>query len=227
MAAPPSDQTSAEPSAKLFVGGLSWNTTDQSLRDAFASFGEIESTKVITDRETGRSRGFGFVTYLNVEDSRNARDKMQNQEVDGRQVRCDFASEGRGSRQGFDNRSGGGGRFGGGDRFGGDRRGSAPYSRGGGRGGFGGGDRGDRGDRSTATSSTDTRSSYRVPTATERLPKGLPDWFARNDTDADGQVMMAEYMTEFTEARAVEFAGYDLNGDGIITPEECLEVDGK
>jgi Ca2+-binding EF-hand superfamily protein len=104
--------------------------------------------------------------------------------------------------------------------------GSAPSSsgdRGRGRGGYGGGRGGDRNDKST----TDTRKSYRVPTATERLPKGLPDWFARNDTDADGQVMMAEYMTDFTETKAAEFAKFDLNGDGIITPDECLEAEGK
>jgi hypothetical protein len=65
-----------------------------------------------------------------------------------------------------------------------------------------------------------------VPSATERLPKGLPSWFARNDTDADGQVMMAEYMTDFTDSKAAEFAKYDLNGDGIITPDECLDAAG-
>ena len=48
--------------AKLFVGGLSWGTTDEGLRAAFESFGEVEEAKVVTDRETGRSRGFGFVT---------------------------------------------------------------------------------------------------------------------------------------------------------------------
>ena len=73
----------------------------------------------------------------------------------------------------------------------------------------------------------DGKKSYRVPTATERLPKGLPDWFARNDTDADGQVMMAEYMTDFTESKAAEFAKYDLNGDGVITPREGVEVEDK
>jgi len=73
----------------------------------------------------------------------------------------------------------------------------------------------------------DTRKSYRVATATERLPKGLPDWFARNDTDADGQVMMSEYMTEFTETKAADFAKYDINSDGVITPSECLEIEGK
>ncbi|MCA9604201.1 MAG: RNA-binding protein, partial [Myxococcales bacterium] len=48
-------------SKKLFVGGLAWATTDQSLYDAFTSFGEVTDAKVVTDRETGRSRGFGFV----------------------------------------------------------------------------------------------------------------------------------------------------------------------
>ena len=48
---------------KLFVVGLSWDTTDDVLRQAFASFGEITEAKVITDRDTGRSRGFGFVTF--------------------------------------------------------------------------------------------------------------------------------------------------------------------
>ena len=48
---------------KLFVGGLSWDTTDDSLREAFASCGEITEAKVIKDRDTGRSRGFGFVTF--------------------------------------------------------------------------------------------------------------------------------------------------------------------
>ena len=50
-------------SKKLFVGGLSWGTTDDGLHGAFSRFGEIVEAKVITDRETGRSRGFGFVTF--------------------------------------------------------------------------------------------------------------------------------------------------------------------
>ncbi|CAL0323465.1 unnamed protein product [Lupinus luteus] len=50
-------------SSKLFVGGLSYGVDDQSLRDAFASFGDVVEARVITDRESGRSRGFGFVNY--------------------------------------------------------------------------------------------------------------------------------------------------------------------
>ena len=49
--------------SKLFVGGLSWDTTDDSLREAFEAFGTVREARVILDRNTGRSRGFGFVTY--------------------------------------------------------------------------------------------------------------------------------------------------------------------
>lgn len=54
-------------SKKLFVGGLSWGTTDEALRGAFSRFGEIAEATVITDRETGRSRGFAFVTFASDE----------------------------------------------------------------------------------------------------------------------------------------------------------------
>lgn len=100
-------------------------------------------------------------------------------------------------------------------------QGGNSYGRG--RGGWGGG----RDSTARSSEKGDSRKSYRVPTATERLPKGLPDWFARNDVDADGQVAMAEYMTELTDSKAAEFLKFDLDGDGIITPEECLEVEGK
>lgn len=96
---------------------------------------------------------------------------------------------------------------------------------GGGREGWGG--RGGSNDRERGDSSKtaqSTKKSYRIPTATERLPKGLPDWFARNDANADGQVMMAEYMTSLTEQMAADFLKYDLNTDGVITPAECLKV---
>lgn len=66
---------------------------------------------------------------------------------------------------------------------------------------------------------------YRVATATELLPKGLPDWFARDDVDGDGQVMMSEYLTSQTEQMAAEFAQYDRNNDGVITPAEALAVE--
>jgi Ca2+-binding EF-hand superfamily protein len=66
-------------------------------------------------------------------------------------------------------------------------------------------------------------------TATERLPAGLPDWFARNDADGDGTVSMAEFLKAKgdTEAAAKEFAQYDLNGDGVLTPQEALKTAKK
>lgn len=76
-------------------------------------------------------------------------------------------------------------------------------------------------------SATDTKKSYRFLTPTERLPKGMPDWFIKNDADGDGQIMMVEYSSNWTESTAAEFAKLDLDGDGIITPEECLAAEPK
>ena len=80
-------------SKKLFVGGLAWATTDDGLREAFSSFGNVIEAKVICDRQTGRSRGFGFVTFENEENAAAARDAMHNQNLDGRQIRIDFADD--------------------------------------------------------------------------------------------------------------------------------------
>lgn len=71
------------------------------------------------------------------------------------------------------------------------------------------------------------KKSYRSLTPTERLPKGMPSWFIKADADGDGQIMMAEYAASWTEAAAAEFAKYDLDGDGIVTPSECLAVEKK
>ncbi|MEK7704504.1 MAG: RNA-binding protein, partial [Myxococcota bacterium] len=68
---------------KLFVGGLSFDTTDDGLREAFARFGDIVEAKVITDRDTGRSRGFGFVTFTAGEGARVAIDEMNGTSLDG------------------------------------------------------------------------------------------------------------------------------------------------
>jgi Ca2+-binding EF-hand superfamily protein len=78
---------------------------------------------------------------------------------------------------------------------------------------------------SSSSSGKDKRSPYRFSTATERLPSGLPDWFLQKDADADGQVSMAEFATEWTDAKVAEFRRYDLNGDGVITAAECLAVE--
>ena len=102
-------------SNKLFVGGLSWNTTDDGLRAAFEQFGQVTDAKVITDRETGRSRGFGFVTYGNAEDAQSAIAQMNGQQLDGRTLNVNEAAE-RAPRPG-----GGGGGRGGPSRGGRDR----------------------------------------------------------------------------------------------------------
>lgn len=99
---------------KLFVGSLSWNTTDHELAEAFARFGDITEAKVITDRDTGRSRGFGFVTFADSAAADAAMNEMNGAQIDGRQVTVNEARDKR--------RDGGGG--GGGGR---------------GRGGYGGG----------------------------------------------------------------------------------------
>ncbi len=121
-------------SSKLFVGGLSWGTSDDALRQAFSEFGEVTEAKVITDRETGRSRGFGFVTFAEASQAQEARDQMNGEYLDGRMIRVDVAHDRRsGGGGGGGNRGGGG--YGGG---GGGGRGGGGYG-GGGGGGYGGG----------------------------------------------------------------------------------------
>ncbi|KAJ6927219.1 hypothetical protein NC651_011330 [Populus alba x Populus x berolinensis] len=121
----------AEVEYRCFVGGLAWATTDQSLQEAFSQYGEIIDSKIINDRETGRSRGFGFVTFNNEKAMRDAIDGMNGQDLDGRNITVNEAQS-RGSGGGGFSRGGGGG-YGGGRREGG----GGGYSRGGG--GYGGG----------------------------------------------------------------------------------------
>ena len=80
-------------SKKLFVGGLAWATTDDSLHAAFSPFGEILEAKVIYERQTGRSRGFGFVTFVQDADADAARAAMNGQAIDGRTIRIDSADQ--------------------------------------------------------------------------------------------------------------------------------------
>ena len=104
-------------SKKLFVGSLSWDTNDEGLRSAFGAHGEVSEAVVISDRDTGRSRGFGFVTFEDDEAADKALAALNGTELDGRSIRVDVAQ----AKQ----RSGGGGGNGGGG--------------GGGRGGYSGG----------------------------------------------------------------------------------------
>lgn len=71
---------------KLFVGSLSWGVTDDQLKDFFAQAGTVVSAKVITDRDTNRSKGFGFVEMSSDEEAKAAVDKLNNQELDGRTI---------------------------------------------------------------------------------------------------------------------------------------------
>jgi len=71
---------------KLFVGSLAWATTDDSLRDFFAQVGTVESASVVMDRETNRSRGFGFVEMSSEDEAKAAVDKLNNTDLDGRAV---------------------------------------------------------------------------------------------------------------------------------------------
>ena len=119
---------------KLFVGGLAWATRDDDLYNAFGQYGEVTDARVVMDRDTGRSRGFGFVTFANADDAASARTAMDGAELDGRTIRVDEAQDrGRGGGGG----GGGGGRRGGGGGYGGGGGGGR-------RGGGGGYDSGDR-----------------------------------------------------------------------------------
>ena len=107
------------PKNKLFVGGLSWDTDDAGLRTAFERFGPIVESKVITDRDTGRSRGFGFVTFDAPADAQTAIGEMDGADLDGRQIRVNEAEDkqrGGGGGGGGRGGRGGGGRGGGGGR---------------------------------------------------------------------------------------------------------------
>ncbi len=110
---------------KLFVGGLSWDTTDDGLRQAFQPFGEITEAKVITDRDTGRSRGFGFVTFAEGEEAQSAITAMDGKNLDGKTIKVNEAQEkprGGGFGGGGRGAGGRGGGFGGGGRGGGRNR---------------------------------------------------------------------------------------------------------
>ena len=112
---------------KLYVGNLSFNTSNQDLIDLFNGVGPVTSANIIEDRETGRSRGFGFVEMENQSDGETAISQLNGKEVDGRELKVNEAKpqgEGGGNRGGFrgGNRGGGGrGNYGGGGGGGGGR----------------------------------------------------------------------------------------------------------
>ncbi|XP_022140496.1 glycine-rich RNA-binding protein 4, mitochondrial-like [Momordica charantia] len=89
-----SQSSSSSPSAlnnKLFVAGLSWSMDERSLKDAFSSFGEVTEVRIVYDKDSGRSRGFGFVNFTNEDDAQCAKDAMDGKALLGRPLRISFA----------------------------------------------------------------------------------------------------------------------------------------
>ena len=119
---------------KLYVGNLAYSTTDQDISDLFSQAGTVESVSIITDRDTGRSKGFGFVEMANDDEAGQAIEKFNGQELEGRPLTVNEA------RPKEDRGGGGGGR--GGYRGGGGGGGGRGHGGGHGGGGGGGGGRG-------------------------------------------------------------------------------------
>jgi RNA recognition motif-containing protein len=113
---------------KLYVGNLSFNTTDQDLANLFADFGSVTSAQVVLDRDTGRSRGFGFVEMATEDEAQKAIGATNGKNVDGRPLTVNISrpreSSGGGGGYGGNRGGGGGGRSGGGGGYGGGRGGS-------------------------------------------------------------------------------------------------------
>jgi cold-inducible RNA-binding protein len=125
---------------RLYVGNLSFNTTADGVRTAFQQFGTVSDVHLVSDRETGRSRGFAFVTMGTPEEASKAIEGMDGKTLDGRPLRVNEAEQ----RQARGGGGGGGGYRGGGGGGGGYRGGGGGYG-GGGDGGGGGGGGGDWG----------------------------------------------------------------------------------
>jgi RNA recognition motif-containing protein len=95
----------------IYVGNLPWDLTEEDLREAFAAFGEVETAKIVTDRETGRARGFGFVEMSNKDEGTAAISGLNEKDLKGRAIKVNEARPRTENR-----RPGGGGGFGGGGR---------------------------------------------------------------------------------------------------------------
>lgn len=119
-------------SKTLYVGNLNFRTEEEGLRAAFADYGTVTDARIVIDRDTGRSRGFGFIEMADDAEADEAVSKMNGADLDGRQLRVNEAQP-RTEGGGGGGRRGGGGGGGGRGGYGGG---------GGGRGGYGGGDRG-------------------------------------------------------------------------------------
>ena len=78
---------------KVFIGGLSWNTDESTLSQTFEQVGEVTEVNIIKDQETGRPRGFGFVTFTSSEDANRAVERFDGKELDGRNVKVNIAED--------------------------------------------------------------------------------------------------------------------------------------
>ena len=131
---------------EIYVGNISFDASEGDLQDAFEEFGAVSQLKIITDRETGRSRGFAFVTMDNAEEAKAAIEGLNGRDVAGRELSIREATP-RAPRSGGGGFGGGGRGQGGGGGYGGGGRGNGGGYGGGGRGGDRGGRGGDRGGR--------------------------------------------------------------------------------
>lgn len=120
----------SDPSSVLFVGNISWNTTEDNLWEVFAEYGEVKSVRIPTDRESQKPKGFAYVEFIDINTAKKAFEGASGSQIDGRSIRLDYS-------QPRDGGAGGGG-FGGGFRGGRGRGGDRGW------GGRGGGDRGGR-----------------------------------------------------------------------------------
>jgi cold-inducible RNA-binding protein len=130
----------------IFVAKLNYDTSSDALREAFEQFGSVDSASVVTDRETGRSKGFGFVEMPNDDEATAAINALEGSDLDGRTIavkkaepRENRSGGGGGNRGGGGGYGGGGNRGGGGGYGGGGNRDGGGYGGGGNRGGGGGG----------------------------------------------------------------------------------------
>ena len=122
-------------SAKLYVGNLSYETTEASIRTVFEPHGEVASVNLITDRDTGRPKGFGFVEMGSAEEAQTAKTALNGTQLDGRAIKVDVANEQAPRRTGGFGSGGGGYGGGGGGRGGGGGYGGSSGSSGGSGGG--------------------------------------------------------------------------------------------
>ena len=85
--------TETKSQTKLFIANLPWSLRGRDLKEIFSEYGEVAYAKVILDRETGKSKGFGFIEFTNPEDAKKAVEEMNEAEIDGRTIKLDFAVE--------------------------------------------------------------------------------------------------------------------------------------